>query len=287
MIRIAVALGLCLFVPRLSALQGQDPRVESPKEEAGPQDPKKIPEPREALALLEEARKTKDPAKRAGLVEHAGRRDDRLVARALGPFLADKEAAVRKAAILALRYMRNEEALKTLLKAAKRFEKDKETGPDFYLALGQQGREAAIPVLEYRAWNPQYGSLFRARIQALAHIRSRRSLKALERISRKFRRHGWMLEQIKEAFELLVDERPPKGRKKGRRSEIARWIQKKVKEGKVAIEPRNLPRKILQRYERTWRRPGEKKDGGSGKKKRKARKKGGGGSSPDQIGGIK
>ncbi len=165
----------------------------------------------------------------------------------------------------ALRYMRNDEAFKVLSKAAHRLSKDPEVGADYFLALGQHGREEALPILAKDAWDPRSAKLFKARMQAIAHIRSPRSLAVLVELDRKFRtyRHRGMHERIREAFELLVDERAPKGP----RYVVARWMKEKAKAGRVPPRPARLRPKRLKAYENLWRRPGETRPRGRGAKR--------------------
>ncbi|GEM_PF-6506847 len=224
------------------------------------------PTPKEALELLAKIKKEKLEDLQVELLEKAGRCDDPKVAAKIAPYLKDKRDEIRIAAIRALRYMKNKKAFPALMAAASKFEKDKATGPEFFLALGQHANPKAIPVLIHHAWEPIPKELYKAKIQALAHIRSSRAVAELEKLNRKFRsgRHNNKRKELIKAIEILIDEKMPKGDKSKRMA----WIREATKKS-IPMEPTHLPKILLSAYKKLWQRPEEKTAKTNKKRKRK------------------
>lgn len=209
---------------------------------------------------LLQALRAKDPGSRIAAVRTAAKTDDDRIAKTIGKALRDKDASVQGAAIQALRYMQSKAALTQLLRAEKRFEKDPELGPSYYLALGQAGDERALTVLMHRAWDPETVDIFRARMMAAAHIRSTKSVKELDRLYNKFQparaggrrdvRLGAYRKHLSKAMELLTGIEAPRETEARR----AWWLEaKKVRS--VTPEPTGLPARDLRSYEKLWAPP--------------------------------
>ncbi|HHI80227.1 MAG TPA: hypothetical protein ENK02_09605 [Planctomycetes bacterium] len=278
-------IALSLLLNPLPA-QGGRPRKDAPKQETlGDADKKAdkkkdakdskvkpAPTPKEALELLRKLKKEKLEDLKVEMLEEAGRCDDPGVATKIAAYLKDKRDELRIAAIRALRYMKNKKALPLLLAAAGSFEKDKVAGPEYYMALGQQGDPKAIKTIIHRAWEPIGQELFNAKIKALTHIRSPKTVAELEKLNRKFRRnrYGARRREILNAIEILIDEQAPKG---DRNKRLA-WIREAPKK-EVPIEPSKLPKNRINAYKKLWRRPDEKsqEEKGKGKKRRKKKRR--------------
>jgi hypothetical protein len=224
------------------------------------------PTPKEALDLIQKVKKEKLEDLQVELLEKAGRCDDAQVATKIAPFLKDKRDDLRIAAIRSLRFMRNKKALPALLSAASQFEKDKVAGPEYFLALGQHGNPKSISKIIHRAWEPLSKEIFKAKIQALAHIRSSKTVSELEKLNRKFKagRHGINRREVLKAIELLIDEKMPKSD----RSKRMEWVREASKKP-VPLEPKNLPKNYISAYKKLWKRPDEKIPHPKKKKKRK------------------
>ncbi len=253
--------------PRKQAQQrGQKKAADAKKNKLTPP-----PTPKEALELLAKIKKEKLEDQQVELLEKAGRCDDAKIAAKIAPYLKDKRDELRIAAIRALRYMTNKKAFPSLLAAASQFEKDKVAGPEFYLALGQHANPKAIAKIIHRAWEPINKELFKAKIQALAHIRSPKTVAELEKLNRKFKsnRHGVNRREVLKAIELLIDEKMPKGN----RTERMAWVREALKKP-VPLEPKNLPKNYISAYKKLWQRPEEKAQEKAKKKgKKKTRKR--------------
>ena len=228
------------------------------------------PTPKEALDLLAKIKKEKLEDLQVELLEKAGRCDDAKVAAKIAPYLKDKRDELRIAAIRSLRYMKNKKAFTALLAAVSQFEKDKAAGPEFFLALGQHANPKAISKIIHRAWEPANKELFKAKIQALTHIRSSKTVEALEKLNRKFKagRHGVNRREVLKAIELLIDEKMPKGNRTDRMA----WVRDALKKP-VTHEPKNLPKNYISAYKKLWRRPEEKTEKKNKNNKRKKREK--------------
>jgi HEAT repeats len=255
-----------------AALLAMSPVGSAQDSSVGKPDPAAI---KQAVAALQQARTSKDTAVRIAAIDTAAKIDADDVARQIGRTLYDKQSDVRKAALRALRYMSSKAALDQLLRAKTRMIKDVDLQESYYMALGQHGSTKALPVLVYRAWNPRNRKLLSARVSAIAHIRSPKSVAALVEIETKSsgRRRG--RSAVLPGLELLVGIPYPKQRRGG--PEVANWWQTVRSAKSVTAEPRGLPAKTLASYKRRWAAPGSgadapkkgrKKKSGKGKRRR-------------------
>jgi HEAT repeat protein len=157
----------------------QDPPAEEPAPEAEVQEEVS---PKEAAAHLKELLKGKDYLAQAAALEELGSIEDKGVVKAVAAALKSKDKLVLTAAIRALRYNPEPNALAELLKRKKdkAIVEDPELAVEYYYALGQSGSAKAIPVLVDGLFTGAKGDkVARARIASLGHIRDKESVDEL------------------------------------------------------------------------------------------------------------
>ena len=138
--------------------------------------------PEEAVELLETALKTRELDLIYAAIEETGRVDDKKLVKLLGKAVKHKDSMVRMDALEALRFNKNPEALKELLKLKKYkpIVEDEVAAEAYYLSLGQKGDVKALAVLTDKLHVTNRGDKSnRARILAIGHIRDKKSVEAL------------------------------------------------------------------------------------------------------------
>jgi hypothetical protein len=208
-----------------------------------------------ALKELEKGLSGK-PEEKVAAVRKAAKVDHEKIAAALARPLADKEPTVRKAAVLGLRYMKNPAALTSLLAAAERFREDAEVGPAYYMALGQHGDEKALPVLMDGSWNEKETRTFDARMSAVAHIRSNKSVEELMDLWNKTGRgktganFGPRTQYVNRALRMLTGQK-----ELGTAEEWRAWWREHKDGFKVSAEPKNLGKSDQNAWKVLWSGP--------------------------------
>lgn len=134
-----------------------------------------------AVTTLKEAFAQGDAGPRIRAIEGAAGLADPEVVRQLGRGLGDKDVAVQKAAIEALRFNRHEKACDELLARAK----SKAAKDDLPLyatlirAIGQHGDPRSIEILSENPWSAPDAQVIQARILGLGRVRTKEAVKAL------------------------------------------------------------------------------------------------------------
>ena len=201
---------------------------------------------------------------RLAAVRKVGAIDHDRVAAAVARAFTDKETEVRKAAIQALRAMKNPAALTQLLGAAERFHEDEALAPTYFLALGQHGDEKALPVLLDGSWHDRDAKVFDARMTAIAHIRSVKSIEALLDLwnktgkGRNGANFGRLTQYLNRALRQLTNQKDLETAEEWR----AFWREHRDT-FKVTPEPQGLGRADLNAWKVHWAEP-EPKDGKAG-----------------------
>ncbi len=139
--------------------------------------------PAEAAAAIAEALKGKDSALAEGVIRKHGQIADAVVVKEVGAGLKHAETPVRLAAVEALRFNGNAEALELLLKqkSNKKLLDDPITAEAFAYALGQKRDKRAIPLLKdgLTATGNTHNKVMSAKLYALGRIREKESCEEL------------------------------------------------------------------------------------------------------------
>ncbi len=173
---------LFLLLPAF-ALQDPAPEVPAPVTKEPVEVPvEDVSTPEEALELLSEAYKSRQADLIIFAIEDVGQVKDKKVVKSVSSGLKHKEEDVRMAALEALRWNEDPEALKVLLKEKKNkkiFDADI-TEEAYYLALGQKSSEKCLKVLTDNLHTTTKNDKgVQAKILALGRIREIDSVKAL------------------------------------------------------------------------------------------------------------
>jgi HEAT repeat protein len=200
---------------------------------------------------LDQAFAQRDPSLQVQAIREAAPHADAKLAKKIGRGLPNDDLEVQRAAVMALRFMTNKEALSQLLKARKTFDRNDDLGSAYFLALGQHGDEQALPVLLDGAFNSKTNAIFRARIQAVGHIRSVRSVEGLIELfgkaSRGRNHNGNQAGEIFDALRLLT------GYTEARTAdEWRKWWREHQSGFKVSEQPHGLNQRDLREYQRQW-----------------------------------
>ena len=135
-----------------------------------------------ALAQLDKAFKEGQGAERTKAIQDNRQVLDADVIRSIARGIEDRDAAVARAAIDALRFMEHPEALKMLHDAAapqSPLRKDPELYAAIVRAIGQHASPTSIPLLKEDIWTVQDFGVVQARIMSLGRIRTIASVEAL------------------------------------------------------------------------------------------------------------
>jgi hypothetical protein len=218
-----------------------------------PQDKAKVaaPSPRVAAKKIEAAIKV-GVAPAVEAIEAYGHMTDPAVIRAIAKTLRHRDVDMQAAGVAALRFNKSDSALAELLKVRKHkgLIEDAVVGPEYYLALGQQGNLKAFSTLATNL-NPsrRKDNRIRSRVLALGRMRSRTSLETLIKyVSRggKYRNEVRMSLAALTGLDLGKDAR-----------EWAGWWKLKGVSYQVSAVEKNLPPRLAKGWERVWRKPSD------------------------------
>ncbi len=207
------------------------------------------------------------------------KQDNEKVAKALYPFLKDKDALTSRQALLDLRYMKNEVALDGLIRYAKQSAviADPKLYREVLLAVGQQGSKRALPILIDNVWHPKSAGLFGTRVLAIAHIREKESVDQLIEIMRKGKSGGRKKGRMSPAQRTVA-----KGLftltghkiEGGSASDWGKWWRANRSSFDIPKTPAKLSEKESKQWQRLWTSPESKKRQDQElKEERKQRKK--------------
>jgi ribosomal protein L17 len=262
---IAVACLLVLFIPGLNA-QSSDAQQAATA----------IKHSIEELVAI---RKIKGVDERRAALKGLKKPDDVKVAKALAPFLIDKDPIVSQQALMDLRYMKNSSALDALIKFAKRSSvlRDPKLYREVLLAVGQHGSKRALPILIDNVWHPKSAGLFGIRVLAIAHIREKESVDQLIEIMRKGksggRRKGGMSPAQRTVAQGLFTLTGHKI-ERGSASEWSKWWRANRSSFDIPKTPVKLSAKESKQWQRLWTSPeAKKRQDQEIKEERKQRKK--------------
>jgi len=197
---------MLLLVPLLLSLSAAPTAQEPP--------PAPTPEAVEAaLAALKTAFDAKDHRERIGAILEHGWIDEERVIAYVSRGLSDRDAEVRIVAVEALGGMHSDRSLEALTRYFERrhnkTRRDPELWPRLFRAVGRRGDPRAIPTLLQSVREQMSRATIRARLFALANIRSKDSvagvLEVLERLEERHREAS--MEDARTALLVLTGER--------------------------------------------------------------------------------
>ena len=234
--------------------------------------PERIEQATEALGQAFKKGKTQE---RLEALEKHGSVNDPKVVDLIAKGLKDKEAAVQLAAVEALRWMPHPDALGELhgtFKRDKKLRKNPALYEAYVWAIGQHGSEASIDLLVDGALASAPRKVQEARIHALGHIRSKRSVEELmdllQKTGRGWRRGGQpMMAEISSSLHVLT------GEDFGRDEETwLDWWRKNEKDFEITASPEGLGKREERAWKRLWTRPEpESEDAPEGERRRRRR----------------
>ena len=244
MLNLSIALGLFLGSPG-PAPQGDRPEVEVPGEELVER----------TLERLEAAfSKDGEEADRVAALRAAAEVPDARVVKVVAKALGEREVAVQKAALECLRFLDHEAALDALHAVARRDRKllkDPERAPLLLRAIGEHGSPRSIEVLAGDVYGVPEERIVRARILAIANIRSRESVETLVDLMNRAGRQ--QLQPHLATFRLALVRLT--GVDRGRTLDgWQRWWNDAKRDLEVAAEPPRMSRADLLDWERFWGR---------------------------------
>jgi len=207
-----------------------------------------------AVAELRAAFDKNDAGPRIRAIESAGSIADPEVVRQLGRGLADRDLAVQKAAIEALRFNTHEKGLDELLARAKvKAAKDDLSLYALLLrAIGQHGDPRAIAALSENPWAAPDGQVIQAKILGLGRIRTNEALKAITDLMEVAGPHK--IQAFMKDFRLALWSLT--GSDQGESAELwQRWYRENKSKLKIAPEPRDEPSELARRWKAYWANP--------------------------------
>lgn len=238
-----------------------------------PDAPGKSPAPeaervKAALVELKGAFAKPDAGPRIRAIESAANLPDAEVVRCVARGLDDKDVAVQKAAIEALRFSTSAQAFEELLARAK-VKAAKDDLPLYAAllrAIGQHGNARSIEVLADNPWSAQDAQVIQAKVLGLGRVRTKESLKALtdlmegvgpvkiQPFMKDLRLALWSLSGVDqgESRDLWLG-----------------WYRDNKATVKIAPAPQAEPRELARRWEQYWARPGADAPGEKGRPSRR------------------
>lgn len=237
------------------------PLFAQPQEEGA--QPPPAPDPARveaALAALESAWKGGEAGEQVRAIEGAADLGDAQVIAAIARGLDQREAAVRDAAVAALRYQPHPAALERLhaaLRKAPRSPDEDRRVSELVLAVGQHESVSSLELLEDGALDRTREHTTRARIRALGRVRDPAAIEALIALMNKagngargggafevdFRLSLWALSGIDVGQT---------------RESWMRWWNDSKRDFRVPPEPAQEPRALAQRWRALWETPSER-----------------------------
>jgi hypothetical protein len=234
---------------------------------------------RAAVAELEQAFAKADAGPRLRAIESAAEVPGADVARGIARGLGDRDLAVQRAAIDALRFHPDPRAFEELLARAKT--KAARADATLYAlllrAVGQHGDPRAIELLSENPWSAPDAQVIQARILGLGRIRTPAALDALQgllQIAGPLKTQPFMKDFRLALWSLT-------GTDQGESQELwLRWLRANKKTA-IAKEAPAEPRELARRWTATWAKPDAAADregrGDSGEGRRQGRGEGRGG----------
>jgi hypothetical protein len=224
---------------------------QEPEKEKGP-DPVKVAE---ASAALEAAYRTHDMKALQAALESTHSLPDPGLVKQVARCLADDRREVKLATLQALRWIDHKDALDVLHRALK--EKDwganSEIGIAHLRAIGQHADPSSIAILSRDPFTPDDAPCLRARIFALANVRTTAALEAILEImgvsagGAQGRRVGVVMKDVRVALILLT------GVDQGLAPELwERWWRENKKGFRMASEPPLLPKELRESWDAFW-----------------------------------
>lgn len=212
-----------------------------------------------AVTELKTAFDKNEAGPRIRAIESAASIADAEVVRQLGRGLADRDLAVQKAAIEALRFNPHEKGLDELLARAKlKAAKDDLSLYALLLrAIGQRGDARAIAALSENPWAALDGQVIQAKILGLGNIRTNEALKAITDLMEVAGPHK--IQAFMKDFRLALWSLT--GSDQGESAELwQRWYRENKSKLKIAPTPGQEPRELARRWESYWAKPGSGAD---------------------------
>ena len=197
------------------------------------------------------------------------------VARALARGLADPDAAVRRAAIEALRFHPDPRSFDELLARAKTkaAKDDASSYAPLLRALGQKGDARAIDVLSENPWSAPDAQVIQARILGLGRIRTKESVEALTGLLQVAGPHKTQpfLKDFRLALWSLT------GADQGESQELwLRWLRENKGRLQVLATPPDEPRELTRRWAAYWGEPARDSEEREGRERGKKDERRGG-----------
>jgi HEAT repeats len=217
--------------------------------------PPELPKPEvveEAGEKLAEAYRSKKPEAIVAAMTAYGRTRDAKIVKSVAKGLKHKDLEVQRAAIDALRYNQDPEALKVLHKtfnSDKQLRKSNELYTALIKAICQHGDKSSLPLLSKNPLNKVTHDVARARILGYGMIRDADSVKGLMKLMQSvtFRQREPYMEDFRTSLYLLS------GVDKGTNAEAWQsWWNKNKKTLKVSVEAPKLPEEAQNRWNRYW-----------------------------------
>lgn len=226
------------------------PLQETPPERAAP-DAARV---KAAVVELKEAFAKTDAGPRIRAIAGAADLADAEVVRYLGRGLDDKDVAVQKAAIEALRFNTHAKAFDELLARAK-VRSAKEDLPLYATlirAIGQHGDPRAIEILSENPWSAPDAQVIQARILGLGNVRTKEALKALTDLMEVAGQNK--IQPFMKDFRLALWSLS--GSDQGESRDLwLRWYRENKSSLKIAPEPAAEPRELARRWSQYWAPP--------------------------------
>ncbi len=220
--------------------------------EAAPPDPERV---KEAVAALELAQKSGDPATLLAALEEARDVAAPEVVDGVAKALKHKEREVRLAATEVLRFLQHVDAAEALERHLAREKKALKDDAQFHAlllrALAQHGLERSIEVLSDDVWSATDHRVIRARLLGLANIRSDAALKAVMGLTTQAGKHKVepYMADVRTSLAVLTGED---------HGEVLdawwKWWNDSGKQSHVApAVPAKLPREVEMRWRAFWK----------------------------------
>jgi len=185
--------------------------------------------------------------------------------------LDDRDVAVQKAAIEALRFNTHKKSLDALqARARQKAAKDDLTVyATLIRAVGQHGSPSSIDLLTENPWSTPDALVLEAKILGLARIRTNEAVKVVVDLMEIAGPHK--IEPFMPSFRLALwsltgtDQR-------GARELWLQWYRENKGKLKVAPEPATEPPELARRWQRYWAKPGTEAADGPGKRRERGDK---------------
>lgn len=205
-----------------------------------------------AITALDKAFSDGGTPERVRAIETAAILSDPAVIERIAKGLRDKDLAVARAAIEALRFSKHPDALEALHGAAKRearIHKEPEVHAALLRAIGQHGSATSIDVLVDDLWSHPDARVVQARILGLGHVRSRASLEKLIDLMRVAgpNKVQPFMEHFRVSLMVLT------GADQGTSQDAwMRWWNEKGARTTVADKPAPLPKQLQVLWDAYW-----------------------------------